>query len=79
MWCSSCSLLSCVFSGVVPIYQEIHEFVMEQRTAQFHDLKHALEVMEKINEKTPKSSIFLQMYLLNEGCLPYDEISMVSQ
>ncbi|XP_064634829.1 TBC1 domain family member 7-like [Lineus longissimus] len=65
--------------GVVPVYQEIHEFVMEQRREQFHDLKHALIVMEKIDEKTQPSAVFLQMYLINEGCLPYDEICMLQE
>ena len=72
------TLILCLFvSGILPPQQTIHSFVSQQRTEQYQDLKHALEVMSKIDEKTPLPDVFLKMYHVQEGTLMFEEDKMV--
>lgn len=53
--------------GVIPIHVECHSFVMEQRKQEFTDLFRALNVMKIVEHSTPKSQIFLAMWILQMG------------
>lgn len=64
-------------TGVLPANQDSHEFVMTQRKEQYENLRHALEVMRKIDKDTPTSVVFLKMFLTEEGRLPFDEHDLV--
>ena len=63
--------------GVLPASQDSHEFVMSQRKEQYDNLRHALDVMRKVDEDTPVPIIFFKMFLIEEGRLPFDEDDMV--
>lgn len=45
---------------------------MEQRRQEYKDLLHALEVMRIIDSNTPKSHVFVAIWLLHTGNLRYD-------
>ena len=66
-----------VSTGVLPANQDSHEFVMTQRKEQYQNLRHALDVMRRVNEKTSLPVVFLKMFLIEEGRLPFDENHMV--
>ena len=63
---------------MVPAHQESHDFVMEQRREQYQDMLEALQVMGRITKETPLQEVHLRMFLIEEGCLPFDESKMVS-
>ena len=63
--------------GVLPANQDSHEFVMSQRKEQYENLRHALDVMRKVDKDTPIPIVFLKMFLIEEGKLPFDEVNMV--
>ena len=63
---------------VVPPYQQSHEFVMQQRTEQYEDLKNAVFVLRRATENTPLPVLHLQMFLIQSGMLPFDEEKIVS-
>lgn len=65
--------------GVIPANQDSHEFVTIQRKEQYGNLRHALDVMRRVNEKTSLPVVFLKMFLIEEGRLPFDETEMVTQ
>ncbi|XP_013384172.1 TBC1 domain family member 7-like [Lingula anatina] len=68
-----------VLLGILPPYQESHEFVMTMRTDQFNDLMHSLKVMGKVDDRTPLPLVFLKMYHMEEGTLLFDENRLVMQ
>lgn len=51
---------------------ECHSFIIEQRREEYKDLLHALDVMRIIDTNTPKSQVFLAVWLLHTGNLRYD-------
>ncbi|XP_022918313.1 TBC1 domain family member 7 [Onthophagus taurus] len=53
--------------GVLPMNSECHEFVMDQRRQEYHDLLRALQVMRMIDSTTPKPQQFFAMWLLQFG------------
>lgn len=65
--------------GVLPANQDSHEFVMTQRKEQYENLRHALEVMRKVDKDMPTSVVFLKMFLIEEGRLPFDEHDLLTQ
>lgn len=56
-----------IFAGVIPVHVECHNFVMEQRKQEYNDLYRALIVMKIIDHSTPKSQVFLTMWVLHVG------------
>ena len=50
---------------------------MQQRKEQHNDLQDALFSMKRITDTTPLPEIHLQMFLIEEGCLPFDTNKMV--
>ncbi|XP_033646228.1 TBC1 domain family member 7-like [Asterias rubens] len=62
-----------VILGIVPPHPSTHDFVMQQRSEQFSDLRNALRVMGHINHTTALSSEFLKMFLLEERRLPLED------
>ncbi|XP_060528842.1 TBC1 domain family member 7 [Cylas formicarius] len=58
--------------GVVPIYVDSHPLVMNQRRQEFSDLHHALVTTRLINANLPKPQLFLAIWLLQSGVLPFD-------
>ncbi|XP_072014550.1 TBC1 domain family member 7-like [Amphiura filiformis] len=62
--------------GIVPPHPESYEFVMQQRSQQYDDLRHTLKVTESIDEGTSMSMAFLKMFLLQEGRLPMDDSNL---
>lgn len=67
-----------VILGVLPANQESHEFVMKNRTEQFNHLRHALDVMRKVDNTTTLPVIFLKMFLIEEGLLPFNDNDLLS-
>lgn len=57
---------------------DCHPFVMGQRRQEYNDLHHTLMVTRIVDEKTPKSQVFLTMWLMQKGDLTFD-LNMVSQ
>lgn len=49
---------------ILPVYPDSHDFVMEQRRAQFADLKHAVEVMDLAETDAPCKTVLFAMWLL---------------
>ena len=74
-WQHFCMYFSVI--GVLPANQDSHEFVMSQRKEQYENLRHALYVMRKVDKDTPIPIVFLKMFLIEEGRLPFDEVNMV--
>ena len=58
------NLLWKILLGVIPVYEESHDFVMGQRTAEFNDLKRALRNAKMTNDTTKPHQMFLMMWLL---------------
>ncbi|KAJ8664583.1 hypothetical protein QAD02_006245 [Eretmocerus hayati] len=58
------NLLWKILLGVVPVYEESHDFVMAQRISEFQDLKKALTVAKIIDNSTKPYQMFLMMWLL---------------
>jgi len=58
-----------VMLGVIPPYQDVQEFVLKQRQEQYDELLSALRITRRINDDTPKSEVFLKMFLLENGKL----------
>lgn len=58
------NLLWKILLGVIPIYEECHEFIMAQRTAEFKDLKKALKNAKIADDSTMPHQMFLMMWLL---------------
>ena len=67
-----------IMPGMLPAHQESHDFVMLQRREQYADMLEALQVMRRIHEDTPLVHIHLKMFLIEGGCLPFDESKIVS-
>lgn len=57
---------------------DCHPFVMSQRKQEYNDILHTLMVIRAVDEKTPKSQVFLTMWLMKKGELTFD-LNMVSQ
>ncbi|XP_041985186.1 TBC1 domain family member 7 [Aricia agestis] len=53
-----------VLLDILPVYPDSHKFVMEQRTEQYNDLLYAVEMLEFVDMKAPRSQILLAMWLL---------------
>ena len=66
------------FLGILPPHQASHDFVMQQRRQQYSDLHDALVAMRRVTDSNPQSEVFLKMFLVEEGLLPFEEINMVN-
>ena len=66
-----------LLTGVIPASQDSQDFVMKNRREQFEHLQHALEVMRKTDKNTPEAEVFLKMYLIEEGLLPFQDDKLV--
>lgn len=53
--------------GVVHVHTECHGFIMDQRKQEYNDLLRALNVLKVIDQNTPKSQLFLFMWVLQSG------------
>lgn len=53
-----------VLLDILPVYPDSHQFVMEQRSEQYRDLLYAVDLLELIDMKAPRSKILLEMWLL---------------
>ncbi|KAJ0170672.1 hypothetical protein K1T71_013444 [Dendrolimus kikuchii] len=53
-----------VLLDILPVYPDSHQFVMEQRTEQYQDLLRAVEMLELVDMKAPRSKILLEMWIL---------------
>lgn len=58
------NLLWKILLGVIPVYEESHDFVMAQRTAEFQDLRKALKDAKITDYTTKPHQMFLMMWLL---------------
>lgn len=58
------NLLWKILLGVIPVYEESHDFVMNQRTAEFLDLKKALSKAKITDDTTKPHQMFMMMWLL---------------
>lgn len=67
-----------VILGVLPASQDSHEFVMKNRTEQYELLHHALLVMRRADNTTPLPHVFLKMFLIEEGMLPFQDDNLLS-
>ncbi|CAH1973882.1 unnamed protein product [Acanthoscelides obtectus] len=61
-----------ILLGVIPVHVDCHEFIMDQREQEYNDLLRALNVMRIIDQNTPKTQVFLAMWLLQTDNLTYD-------
>ncbi|KAH3857775.1 TBC1 domain family member 7-like [Dreissena polymorpha] len=68
-----------VVLGVIPASQDSHEFVMKNRQEQYDLLKSSLEVMRRIHCDTPVVEVFLKMFLIEEGLLPFHDSGLCDQ
>lgn len=50
---------------------------MKNRTEQYNHLRHALDVMRKVDNNTFHPVIFLKMFLIEEGLLPFYDKDLV--
>lgn len=66
-----------VCAGVLPASQDSQDFVMKNREEQFEHLRHALEVMKKVDKNTSMDVVFLKMFLIEEGLLPFKDDDVV--
>lgn len=66
------SLVWKLLLGVIPMQVDCHGFVMDQRRQEYHDLYHTLQVTKVVDEKTPKSQVFLLMWLIQTGSFTFD-------
>ncbi|XP_076295836.1 TBC1 domain family member 7 isoform X2 [Lasioglossum baleicum] len=53
-----------ILLDVIPVYVESHEFIMNQRKAEFQDLQKALKVTKILDDYTKPHLMFLTMWLL---------------
>ncbi|XP_034837290.1 TBC1 domain family member 7 isoform X1 [Maniola hyperantus] len=53
-----------VLLDILPVYPDSHQFVWEQRTDQYNDLLYAVESLEMVDMKAPRSQILMAMWLL---------------
>ncbi|XP_014607883.1 PREDICTED: TBC1 domain family member 7 [Polistes canadensis] len=53
-----------ILLDVIPVYIESHEFIMEQRKAEYEDLQKALKVTRILEDNTKPHLILLTMWLL---------------
>lgn len=53
-----------ILLDVIPVYVESHEFIMNQRKAEFEDLQKALKVSKMIDDNAKPYVMFLTMWLL---------------
>ncbi|CAH2261787.1 TBC1 domain family member 7 [Pararge aegeria] len=53
-----------VLLDILPVYPDSHQFVAEQRTDQYNDLLYAVESLEMVDMKAPRSEILMAMWLL---------------
>ncbi|CAG9760143.1 unnamed protein product [Ceutorhynchus assimilis] len=58
--------------GILPTKVQCHEFVTSQRKQEFNNLLQALVFMKIVDERTPKSQVFLVMWLLQTNNLTFD-------
>ncbi|XP_050410373.1 TBC1 domain family member 7 [Patella vulgata] len=65
-----------VLLGILPTSQDSHKFVTDQRNQQYKDIHHGLTVLRRISSQTPEEEILFKMYLLDQGCLPFEETNM---
>ncbi|KAL5007518.1 hypothetical protein ScPMuIL_016324 [Solemya velum] len=61
-----------VILGITPRNKESQDFVLKQREEQYKNLHHALFVMRRVDRDTPQCELFLNIFLLDQGSLPYD-------
>lgn len=66
------SVLWKLLLGVIPTQVDCQGFVMDQRKQEYNDLYHTLIVTKIIDEKTPKTQIFLSMWLIQTGNFTFD-------
>lgn len=71
-----------LYIGVLPPYQQIHEFVQQQQKEQVEHLLHTLKVINQLHETNDnfKDNVpmhIVQMYLLNEGEMGFMQPSEV--
>ena len=50
---------------------------MKQRKQQYEDINEALVAMQRITTSTHQAEVFLKMFLVEEGLLPFEETKMV--
>ncbi|XP_045176931.1 TBC1 domain family member 7-like [Mercenaria mercenaria] len=67
-----------IILGILPANQDSHDFVLKNRTEQYNHLRHALDVMRKVDNTTPHTVIFLKMFLIEEGLLPFNDNDLLS-
>ncbi|XP_026494553.1 TBC1 domain family member 7 [Vanessa tameamea] len=53
-----------VLLDILPVYADSHQFVAEQRTDQYNHMLYAVEMLELVDMKAPRSEILLAMWLL---------------
>lgn len=56
----------------MPVHVEAHPFIMNQRKQEYADLMNAVKAMKLMDNSTPKSQVFLVMWLLQTGKLTFD-------
>ncbi|CAH0555855.1 unnamed protein product [Brassicogethes aeneus] len=66
------NLLWKLLLDVVPVHVECHTFIMNQRKQEFNDLLNAVKVLRSVDVNTPKSQVFLAMWLLQSGNFSID-------
>lgn len=57
-------LLWKILLGVIPVYEESHDFVMAQRKSEFYDLRKALRDAKITDDTTKPHQMFLMVWLL---------------
>ncbi|XP_074660377.1 TBC1 domain family member 7-like [Tubulanus polymorphus] len=67
-----------VLLGVLPAHQEVHEFAMTQRSEQYNELLRCLQVTQVVSEHAPEPEVFLKVYLVEDGILPFDHRHLMS-
>ncbi|XP_026674989.1 TBC1 domain family member 7 [Ceratina calcarata] len=53
-----------ILLDVIPVYVDSHDFILNQRRAEFHDLQKALKVTKILDDYTKPHLMFLTMWLL---------------
>ena len=61
----------------MPVYHSIQELAVSTRTTQYADIIEALQAMRRINSQTQRPQVFLNVKLLQDGSLPFEEERMV--
>ncbi|XP_054280485.1 TBC1 domain family member 7 [Macrosteles quadrilineatus] len=65
--------------GVIPAHKSCQEFVMKERTSQYHDLFRCLQTLNIVTDGSPKEQIVLQMWLLEKFNLMFDREAQLNQ